>query len=93
MKQWWAENRQYPEAWKPGDDHKPKEAQGKPYQLPLGVERIGQIVKVPGNRQGDIWTVDLDKSECDCPAFGRFPGRASTGLSSRSSAEDVRRIC
>jgi MgsA-like AAA+ ATPase family protein/SWIM zinc finger len=74
VKQWWAENRQYPEAWKPGDDHKPKEAQGAPYQLPLGVERIGQIAKVPGNRQGDIWTVDLDKGECDCPAFGRYPG-------------------
>ena len=53
VKKWWAENRQYPKAWKPGDDHKPKEAQGKPYQLPPGVERIGQIVKVPGNRLGD----------------------------------------
>lgn len=70
MKRWWAENRAYTEARKPEEFQKPPR---NDYQLPLGVERDGDLVQVPGTADGDCWTVDTKVWRCTCPAFKRWP--------------------
>ena len=72
VKRWWAENRSYPEARKPEEFQKPPSPKSE-YRLPLGVERDGDLVHVPGTQEGDRWTVDTRVWSCTCPAFRRWP--------------------
>jgi hypothetical protein len=79
VKKWWAENRAYTEARKPEEFQKPPK---NDYQLPLGVERDGDLVQVPGTADGDCWTVDTKVWRCSARRSngGR---RASTRSRSR----------
>jgi hypothetical protein len=69
-RRWWAEHRPYSEARKPEEFQKPPKTD---YQLPLGVEKNGENVRVPGSMAGDLWEVDTTRWTCTCPAFVRWP--------------------
>ena len=70
MKRWWAENRR---TRRPVSRRSSRSRLKKDYQLPLGVERDGDLVHVPGTAVGDVWTVDTTIWACTCPAFDRWP--------------------